>query len=313
MPEEKPFTISVVPEESESLAELSKRTARRDQLLNKRFGFSFDLDNPGEFPIQEVINPELKQELFTRLVSAMYQLTETQGISLSANLLDRLLIVNYSTFERIYQGETNQTLKDNLLGITFGGRLCFINMIELQRRCQRKGIDPNVQLQETGIHELWHSVDFMQILTPSDPKYREWEIVFPLRAGLQIEHPEEDKNSDVNIGLHCLNEGLKTYLTRETFKLAGVDIPPFVYNGQLKIIDLLISEIGPSPFFQASFQRHGMRILSDELNKKFGPNMLKNLSLALYKDWAEFDENFYTARTLITGRLQQPAKTPINV
>lgn len=231
------------------------------------------------------LNQEEISTLFSESIIIMHQIATSKGLSLPPNFQQRLLLLSGVDYYKF-----NQPVPESYHGVELGtvlaDRTCIVNVDSAKAGAKQLKIKYTGIVQETGIHELWHSLGCMEFWIPSDQEFNISEVDLKMlkRGGIAAKKPGDI--TDIGQGLGLLEEGFTEYLTCETLKVQGLRLRTNTYKGQLKIVNLLAARIGMKPFFDAHFQKDGLSSLAEVLKDYFGKSSLRELALAVYYDYA---------------------------
>lgn len=231
-----------------------------------------------------------KVRMFTEPINMMQQLCTENGVSFPNNILARLIIVQEHMLQEAGYGETGDEsfFSDPPIGVRLPNRIALVNFTEIKRMSK----DPKEKedlIVETGIHELWHSLEYAENWEPTQEGAP--QIHIPRRIGIYTQRPvpvnqisPDGEYQRFIVGLGQLHEGLIQWLTRETFKRSRKEISGTIYPPELEVVDLLIADIGLKPFLQATFTKDGFRTFTRELESTYGTGALRTLCTNIATD-----------------------------
>lgn len=258
--------------------ELGEDPAKTEYYLNNLYPVS-----PMEYHLDltsAISSDEILHRAFTPAITVMHRLAGENGITLPEDLSSRLFVVDQETFDWVHFQELG-IIPEGAEAYTLPNRLCFLSTSNIKRESRRLKVGMEDMLLKSGVHELWHSSEYQEDWIPSDSgetPYEDGDGGEPKRlfrrCGMKTKGLGAD--SDITIGLLCLNEGFTQYLTKETIKLIRKKPLPERDN-RATVVEELVQRIGIRPFFQAAYTKLGFRQLAVALEDEYGYS-------ALYRD-----------------------------
>lgn len=233
--------------------------------------------------LRPVMSRREKERIFSRAVDAMRTLAGRHGIVVPGNILGRLIFVDHETFKNLnaQEGGVYEDFPD-VDGFAFKRT----GVVDYERVEDRPRYDRNSLLLHIGTHELWHTLSYQE------DWFSESEAVVNLhrRFGIVSSPPIEIKQSEFyRSGLKRLYEGFTEFLAQETLKLARAEGHNVAYPDELGVFNVLRSEIGIGPFFQANFTKRGYLSLARAMERVFGSQeALRKIGLLMGIDWLEW-------------------------
>lgn len=235
--------------------------------LIPRHPFMIDIDH-------EAISATRKKDVFGPAISVMEDLAKQRSIRLPNNpdnLVGRLLILDWPRFASVYTQELGADIDmAYTLGTVLPNRLCIINIdLIKEEAAQRESVDEDLLLREVGVHELWHSLSFMERWVPQNyPVENLTNNDLARRSGLITGCPPRRTSyanrmspvkGNTEKGLQILNESYIDFLTRTVVQMLGQK--DLMNNNQIGIpvVEALIKRIGENPLAQAVFTKRGFR------------------------------------------------------
>lgn len=271
----------------------STLSVKYNDRLAKRDG-PFTRERPPLFPdkVPEAISPDEKQKMFAPAIESMKQICETMGVNLPPDLMDRLLILGPQAYGNLHVAENMRGYTDEkVMGHALVNRLATVNVSAISDKYNFKDVSPEAvskRILTTGIHELWHTLGNAELWVSEDQKDN-WQQKADLEKtkqyGLSLHAP--DKQTNVNVGIAQLNEGLTEYLTRLTIQNMGAELPPEyqMYSPQTEVVEDLVQDIGLQVLADAAFKPDGFKGLSQAFTEKYGKGSLKKFALLMQRDY----------------------------
>ena len=240
-------------------------------------------NQPDQLDFREQISQDEKKQIFNPAIEAMKSFAGQHGIALPDNLIQRVTILKQSTIFNISNTVDFNHHEDDIDGAftILYSRLSFINDDLITLISEVIGTTKEDLIQMAGVHELWHSVEYVELWQVNDIPPDELTPV--RRSGMVTSRPE-----GARVDYSPLAEGFTEYLTRETLRLLNKPFFTNSYKDELEIIDILIGQIGLDPLIQATFSKKGFRALFNALEQRFGRGAFIKIGEALMYDRGVF-------------------------
>jgi hypothetical protein len=283
MSEEKTTQIFETIKTPPNKEELAQQVNQGWRLYFERHGYQ--MPDSALISIEDLVPPDQKELMFTKLIPAMKQLADKNGFAVpDTNLLNRLLYLEGHIFSRIEEYNSGPT-KRTPLGLSLPNGIAMVNYSGVKRQSEIERVPFENYLKRTGLHELWHTLDLGINFVPPRPDSKRMTPTFPIRLGIVAANGLGEL-TDRGVGLYCLNEGFTEYRTKRTFEIAGETYLPS-YPAETEFMEYLIGFIGEKQFFDAAAKRDGVKNLSAAIDNRFGPQSFKQLLKLLYNDYMQ--------------------------
>jgi len=236
-----------------------------------------------------------KSEKFTILddaIRGMFSIASARDISVPSQqeMVDRILFLGNSLYQQIYHHELKgETEVENRHGISIGSavgailpnRIVLVNAELLQSASKKLQVDAKLLLVETSVHELWHSLEYIEFWETMN---QQTELLTPSnlirRTGIYTKHPpKSDMAYQHNReGLRLISEGFTEYCTRNTLeKIRQKKSQAVGYDFELQVVDRLCNRIGEDLLYKATYTKDGFRLFSRAIHDESGNNLLTRI------------------------------------
>jgi hypothetical protein len=275
------------------ISEKPKYTVIPGADLNKtfigNFGWVADgiYEDPGEWTQQE------KQALLKHDMRTLSLIFRENNIPFLRNPYDRVRFLEPYPYElalKTFNGPEDR-LGFSVPAIRFG----FVDIAKAESEDRNNRIPSGTGLRFGFTHELSHCLEFQEQWKEERSKKIKLE-----RRGFMIQ-TFRDKNTHLAEGGLRLNEGLAEYLGLEVLnsELINIGLPliSLSYPGEVDVIKFLIDKIGLGPVLRACYTRDGLEELSQEMDRVFGEDALKDTLEWMGFEYREVEESNETKNT----------------